>query len=189
MGKKHFCFFQTAKTGNRTPNSGVKGSGTRGRSIRYMGGGPRVFAACKLFFCLREKTIFFFGNQRPTIFFLSSVEKKFCRMLSFLCRLPFGVSSGQHIFHKFRQQTFFPAHIFTNLFFPTFVATNYFFQFFLAPPPPPDINWCVPNHYPRAPALQAGNFNHCTRTLALFTMNHACKHNIMGQYCLNLGPS
>ena len=25
MGKKHFCFFQTA--GNRTPNSGVKGSG------------------------------------------------------------------------------------------------------------------------------------------------------------------
>ena len=28
MGKKHFCFFQTAGTGNRTPNSGVKGSGT-----------------------------------------------------------------------------------------------------------------------------------------------------------------
>ena len=27
MGKKHFCFFQTAETGNRTPNSGVKGSG------------------------------------------------------------------------------------------------------------------------------------------------------------------
>ena len=27
MGKKHFCFFQTAGTGNRTPNSGVKGSG------------------------------------------------------------------------------------------------------------------------------------------------------------------
>ena len=26
-GKKHFCFFQTAETGNRTPNSGVKGSG------------------------------------------------------------------------------------------------------------------------------------------------------------------
>ena len=28
MGKKHFCFFQTAETGNRTPDSGVKGSGT-----------------------------------------------------------------------------------------------------------------------------------------------------------------
>ena len=27
MGKKYFCFFQTAETGNRTPNSGVKGSG------------------------------------------------------------------------------------------------------------------------------------------------------------------
>ena len=27
MGKNHFCFFQTAETGNRTPNSGVKGSG------------------------------------------------------------------------------------------------------------------------------------------------------------------
>ena len=27
MGKKHFCFFQTTETGNRTPNSGVKGSG------------------------------------------------------------------------------------------------------------------------------------------------------------------
>ena len=24
MGKKHFCFFQTAETGNRTPNSSVK---------------------------------------------------------------------------------------------------------------------------------------------------------------------
>ena len=27
MGKKHFCFFQTAETGNRTPDSSVKGSG------------------------------------------------------------------------------------------------------------------------------------------------------------------
>ena len=26
-GRKHLCFFQTAETGNRTPNSGVKGSG------------------------------------------------------------------------------------------------------------------------------------------------------------------
>ena len=26
-GKKQFCFFRTAETGNRTPNSGVKGSG------------------------------------------------------------------------------------------------------------------------------------------------------------------
>ena len=27
MGKKHFDFFQTAETGKRTPNSGVKGNG------------------------------------------------------------------------------------------------------------------------------------------------------------------
>ena len=27
IGKKQFCFFQTAETGNRTPNSGVKNSG------------------------------------------------------------------------------------------------------------------------------------------------------------------
>ena len=27
MGKEQFCFFQTAETGNRTPDSGVKGSG------------------------------------------------------------------------------------------------------------------------------------------------------------------
>ena len=27
MGKKQFSFFQTAETGNRTPDSGVKGSG------------------------------------------------------------------------------------------------------------------------------------------------------------------
>ena len=27
MEKKHFCFFQTAETGKRTPNSGVKCSG------------------------------------------------------------------------------------------------------------------------------------------------------------------
>ena len=27
MGKEHFFFFQAAETGNRTPNSGVKGSG------------------------------------------------------------------------------------------------------------------------------------------------------------------
>ena len=27
MGKKHFCYFQIAETGNRFPNSGVKGSG------------------------------------------------------------------------------------------------------------------------------------------------------------------
>ena len=91
----------------------------------------------------RENNLFFFGNQRPTIFFLCFVEEFFCHMLSLLCRLPLGVFSGQHIFHKFRQQFFFSAHIFNKLFFPTFAATNYFVQFF-STPPPPDIKWCVP---------------------------------------------
>ena len=27
MGNKHLCFFETAETGNRAPNSGLKGSG------------------------------------------------------------------------------------------------------------------------------------------------------------------
>ena len=56
-------------------------------------------------------------------------------MLSLLCTLPFGVFSGQHILHQFRQQTFFSAHIFNKLFFLTFVATNFFFQFCFIPPP------------------------------------------------------
>ena len=44
MGKKQFCFFQTAETGNRTPNrtpdSGVKGSGAnhypRAPALKWM---------------------------------------------------------------------------------------------------------------------------------------------------------
>ena len=40
MGKKHFCFFQTAETGNRTPNSGVKN--------HY----PRVPAPCQIWACV-----------------------------------------------------------------------------------------------------------------------------------------
>ena len=97
-------------------------------------GGSRVFVACKLFFYLRKKTIFF-CDQRPTIFFLCCVEEIFCRMLPLICTLPLGVFSGQHIFHQFRQQTFFFCPHFQQTFFLTFVATNYFFQFFSTPPP------------------------------------------------------
>ena len=88
------------------------------------GGGARVFA--NFFFYLREKTIFFFGDQRPTIFFLCFIEEFFCRMLSLLCTLPFGVFSGQHIFHQFRQQFFFSAHIFNKLFFSDFCGDKLF---------------------------------------------------------------
>ena len=93
------------------------------------GGVPGVFVACKLFFLPLRKNIFFWRSPSDN-FFLCSAEEIVCPMLFLLCRLPFGVFSGQHIFHKFRQQTFFSAHIFNKLFFLTFVATDYFFNFF-----------------------------------------------------------
>ena len=97
-------------------------------------GGPRVFVTCKLFFTSERKQSFFWRSTSDNFFFFSS--KNFCRMLSLLCRLLFGLFSGQHIFHKCRQ------HV-NKLFFLTFVATNYFFL--AKPPRPPDIKWCVPN--------------------------------------------
>ena len=42
--------------------------------------------------------------------------------------------SGQHIFHQFRQQTFFSGHILNKL----------FFNFFTSPPPPPQISIGAP---------------------------------------------
>ena len=42
MGKKHICFIQTAKTGNRTPNSGVEGSGANHYPRAPAGGYRRV---------------------------------------------------------------------------------------------------------------------------------------------------
>ena len=43
MGKKHFFFFQTAETGNRTPDSGVKGSGAN-----HYPRAPALLSATKL---------------------------------------------------------------------------------------------------------------------------------------------
>ena len=45
-GRNIFCFFQTAATGNRTPNSGVKGSGAN----HY----PRAPAHC-VFICISHR--------------------------------------------------------------------------------------------------------------------------------------
>ena len=39
VGKKHFCFFQIAETGKRTPNSSMKGSGAN----RVKGSGANYF--------------------------------------------------------------------------------------------------------------------------------------------------
>ena len=92
------------------------------------GGSLKFLLLANFFFYLREKTIFFLTINVRQFLFLCFVEEIFCRKLFLLCRLPFDVFSGQHIFHKFRQQFFFSAHIFNKLFFLTFVATNYFFQ-------------------------------------------------------------
>ena len=94
MGKKHFCFFQAAETGNRTPNSGVKGSGANhyprahapdvcsvrlwrlslsrcsgGSTIWKKGGAPRVLGACPQYFfvnCSQFRELFkvFAENSR-----------------------------------------------------------------------------------------------------------------------------
>ena len=104
------------------------------------GGGARVFVACKLCFLPpRVKTIFFFGDQRPTFFFYVSLKNFFV-----IC-FPYYV--GYHLvfflvnifFINFDNKLFFSAHIFNQLFFLTFVGTNYFFQFFSRPSPPPQI--------------------------------------------------
>ena len=93
------------------------------------GEGARVFVACKLFFLPLVENKFFFGDQRPTFFFYV-MSKFFVVCFPYFVRYHLVFFSGQHIFHQFRQQTFFSAPIFNKLFFLlTFVATNYFFQF------------------------------------------------------------
>ena len=61
MGKKHFCFFETAETGNRTPNSGVKGSGAnhypRAPALSNIELGCGICLNCKFFFLSFEAGI------------------------------------------------------------------------------------------------------------------------------------
>ena len=96
----------------------------------YIWGGELEFLVLANFFFTSERRQSFFWQSTSNNFFLCFVEEIFCRMLPLLCRSPFGVFSGQHIFHKFRLQTFFLPTFSTNFFFLTFVATNYFFHFF-----------------------------------------------------------
>ena len=114
----------------RPPHPGPEFSYTLGTHHLISGGGGLEFLLLANFFFLppRENNLFFWRSTSKEIF---------CRMLSQLYTLPFGFFPGQHIFHQFRQQTFFTAHISNKLFFLTFVATNYLFQFFLGRPPPP----------------------------------------------------
>ena len=100
------------------------------RTIRYLEGGYS-FCWLKTFFSPPQEAIFFLAICLDTsIFFIIFFEELnfFYRRPtpSLLCTLPFGGFSGQHIFHQFRQQTFF--------FCPHFQQT-FFFNFFRSPPP------------------------------------------------------
>ena len=86
----------------------------QGHTIRYLGG-RRVFVVRKLFLnFFWKKTIFFLRSTSDNFFLCFQF---FCRMLSLLCTLPFGIFSGQHISHQFRQQTFFFCPHFPQTFF------------------------------------------------------------------------
>ena len=70
MGKKQFCFFQTAETGNRTPDSGVKGSGAnhypRAPAHYYIMKHLKVRLNCLLVFLqLAHRTLRSYNNDLP----------------------------------------------------------------------------------------------------------------------------
>ena len=71
---------------------------------------------------------FFTSGGKQASFFVCFVEEFCCPMLSLLCTLPFGVFSGQHIFHRFRQQTFFFCPHFQQTFFFDFCGDKLFFS-------------------------------------------------------------
>ena len=107
------------------------------------GGGLEFLLLANFFFTSGGKQAFFGRSTSDNFFFM------FRRRNFLSCAfpinvdygtLPFGVFSGQLIFHQFRQPTFFSAHIFNKLFF---WRQTIFFNFTLGPPPP-DIKWCVP---------------------------------------------
>ena len=91
------------------------------------GGAGLGFCCLQTFFLPPVESKLFFGDQRPTIFFLCYVEEIFCRMLSLLCTLLFGVFSCQHIFYQFRLQTFFFCSHFQQTFFSDFCGDKLFF--------------------------------------------------------------
>ena len=74
---------------------------------------------------------FFFTSAGKQSFFLAINFRQFyCRMLPLLCTLTFGVFSGQHIFHQFRQQTWFFFPHFQQTFFSGFCGDKLFISIF-----------------------------------------------------------
>ena len=119
----------------------------RDAPLDIWGGGLEFLLLANFFFYLRWKTSFFFGDQRPTIFFFYVLSKKF---------LSYAFPIMYVSIWCFFWSTYFSSISTTNFFFCshfqqkkkilTFVATSFFliFNFNLPPPPPPDIKWCVP---------------------------------------------
>ena len=70
----------------------------------------------------------FFGDQRPTIFFLCTIEEIFGICFPYYVRYHLVFFSGQHIFHQFRQQTFFFCPHFQQTFFSDFCGDKPFFS-------------------------------------------------------------
>ena len=59
--KNHFCFFQTAETGNRTPNSSVNGSG----AYHYTRApAPQKIVACRVTQMTDLALVFFKGHSQ-----------------------------------------------------------------------------------------------------------------------------
>ena len=107
------------------------------------GGGLEFLLLANFFFTFERKQSFFLVRQ---YFLLCFVEEICCRTLSLLCTLPFGVFSGQHIFHQFRQQTFFFCPHFQQTFFSDSCGDKLFFSFFFLPPPPQISNGASLSH-------------------------------------------
>ena len=100
---------------NSSPGDGLRRAEHGRRIIRDApfdicgGGGARVFVACKLFFLPpRENNLFFWRSTFDNFFFMFRPRNFLSYAFPIMYgTLPFGVFSGQHIFHQFRQQTFF----------------------------------------------------------------------------------
>ena len=153
---------------------------SRDAPLDILGGGgvARVFVVCKLFFLPQRENNLFLWRSTSDNFYLCFVEEIFCRMLSLLCRLPFGVPSGQRIFHKL-DKLFFSARIFDNLFFLTFVATNYFFQFFSRhTSPPPQISNGASLTYVEETWRQ--HLSWCVQSLYIYSRCNSC-----GKLCIS----
>ena len=115
----------------------------KGCTIRYLGGGGLEFLLlANFFFHLREWTIFFFGNQRPTIFFYVSSKDFFVVCFLYYVGYLLVFFLVNIFFINFDNKLFFLPTFSTNFFFWLLWRQTIFFNFFLASPPlpPPQIS-------------------------------------------------